>query len=225
MNRDRAFNIFLIISLAAHAVLLASIPILNPSLNKKTLQNIEITYRKVASENKEKIIASAERITPQVKKVDPFSLAKKPPPAYAELVNIPKFEEGLIIKPPVYKKDNWLSVRPKKIMLSEPISLKEKLPKNPIYLTYYRVIREKIRRYAYYNYNRDYAGDVYISFAILKDGNLKWLEVVDEKSSPDSYLKEIAARSIKDASPFAPIPQELDYAELSFSIIIAFELD
>ena len=102
---------------------------------------------------------------------------------------------------------------------------KSDLPKNPVYLKYYRTIRDKIRRYAYYNYNRAYAGKIYISFLVTSEGNLKALKIIDEKSTSNDYLKEIAVKSIKDSSPFPPIPEKLNYPELSFNVIIAFELD
>jgi outer membrane biosynthesis protein TonB len=48
---------------------------------------------------------------------------------------------------------------------------------------------------------------------------------VEEKSSADVYLTEIALKSVNDASPFPKFPTELDYFQLSFNVIISFEIE
>ena len=96
---------------------------------------------------------------------------------------------------------------------------------NPLYLNYYQLIREKIRRAAYQNYNRDAAGEVYLSFVISQEGTIKEVRIMDEKSSTNAYLKQIALQSVQDASPFPSFPKELDYPQLSFNVVVSFELE
>ena len=96
---------------------------------------------------------------------------------------------------------------------------------SPSYVQYYQIVREKIRRSAYYNYSRTEIGEVYISFIISSDGVLKETRLVEEKSCSSQYLRDIALRSIKDASPFPNFPKELDYPNLSFNVVISFEIE
>ena len=96
---------------------------------------------------------------------------------------------------------------------------------NPSYISYYQIVREKIRRSAYQNYTHSQTGEVYISFIISNDGLIKGVRLVEEKSTANDYLKRIALRSVNDASPFPNFPKELDYPQLSFNIIISFEIE
>jgi TonB family protein len=96
---------------------------------------------------------------------------------------------------------------------------------NPSYISYYQIVREKIRRSAYQNYTHNATGEVYVSFIISNDGYIKDVRLVEEKTAADDYLKNIALRSIRDASPFPNFPKELDYPQLSFNIIISFEIE
>lgn len=96
---------------------------------------------------------------------------------------------------------------------------------NPSYITYYQIVREKIRRSAYQNYTHNRTGEVYISFIISNDGYVKDVRLVEDRTTGDDYLKEIALKSVKSASPFPNFPKELDYPQLSFNIIISFEIE
>ena len=96
---------------------------------------------------------------------------------------------------------------------------------NPSYISYYQIVREKIRRSAYQNYTHNDTGEVYVSFIISNDGYIKDVHLVEEKTTFNEYLKNIALRSIRDASPFPNFPKELDYPQLSFNIIISFEIE
>jgi TonB family protein len=96
---------------------------------------------------------------------------------------------------------------------------------NPSYISYYQIVREKIRRSAYQNYVHSETGEVYISFIISNDGYILGVHLVEEKTSANDYLKNVALRSVKEASPFPNFPKELDYPQLSFNIIISFEIE
>jgi TonB family protein len=96
---------------------------------------------------------------------------------------------------------------------------------NPGYISYYQIVREKIRRSAYQNFTHNETGEVYISFIISNDGMINDVRLVEEKSTANDYLKDIALSSVKDASPFPNFPKELDYPQLSFNIIISFEIE
>ena len=57
------------------------------------------------------------------------------------------------------------------------------------------------------------------------DGNLKDVRYIEDKSSPSYYLKDVSMRSIREAAPFPAFPNDLDYPQLSFNVIISFQID
>ena len=114
----------------------------------------------------------------------------------------------------------------KKIGLESVMDNKEMNRINsPSYISYYQIIREKIRRCAYQSYTRQDAGEVYMSFVISLNGELNDLKVVDEKSVRNDYLRSIALQSVKEASPYPAFPKDLEYPQLSFNVIISFEIE
>ena len=95
--------------------------------------------------------------------------------------------------------------------------------KNNDYAGYYKVIREKIMKtlknlYRYYRRK----GDVYLSFTLKSDGALTSFGVDGTKSTGDKALTDIAALSLRQASPFPPLPENLSLSQLSFNVIISF---
>jgi len=66
-------------------------------------------------------------------------------------------------------------------------------------------------------------GKVRISFVVLIDGSLGQVKV--ELSSGYVELDEAAVRAVKDASPFPPLPEEIQADAKSFVVTISFELN
>ncbi|MCM8765359.1 MAG: energy transducer TonB [Candidatus Omnitrophica bacterium] len=121
----------------------------------------------------------------------------------------------------------------KKKNVSSPITPEEEwvgrdfkaLSKEPVFLDYYRAIREKIKISAQRNKPLFFkAGEICIFFILDSKGNLRRLKIIEAKSSHDPLLREIALRSVEEASPFPPFPQELKREQIAFNIIIAFEV-
>jgi len=97
--------------------------------------------------------------------------------------------------------------------------------KTPEYRSYYQLVREKIRKYAYFYYRKLEEGEVYLSFSLKPEGTLTNLAVNEGQSTASAYLKDIARQSINEAAPYPPFPQKLrENAELSFDVIIEFKL-
>lgn len=116
----------------------------------------------------------------------------------------------------------------KSLAKNEKIEIPPELPKEkePLYISYYQSIREKIRRYVVKNYPRFIAcGEVCLFFVLSADGKLKEIKVVEERSSPNDILKEIAKKSVRQAEPFETFPKNMDQMRLSFNVIISFELE
>lgn len=226
MPHDKMLIATLIASLFIHVALIATLPSFSRNTGKNAFKKIEVTYQKIVTKPKTKTDTEKMRKAELSKRNTGYS--GKRPPQFNDFFAKPAWRPEPIQKlaindaKPVItgiKKVSMPELKP------EFLSANADLPKNPVYLKYYQIIRDKIRRYAYYNYNRQQEGEAYLSFVIASDGTLKALKVIDNKSTPDDYLKAIAAKSIKDASPYPGIPKELDYPELSFNVIIAFEVD
>lgn len=138
------------------------------------------------------------------------------------------------IKNEIFKKNQALEAAYEPLHKEDSGSLKKNvsLPnipgetfKTPEYKSYYQVIREKIRRFAYYNYRKLQEGEVFLTFSLTPQGELSDVAVNEQKSSKDEYLRNVALNSIKEAAPFGDFPEKLkNNQKLSFNVIISFEV-
>lgn len=229
MSSNKVFKIAFLISALTHGVMLFAnpgLPFFGPG--KKHL-SLKVNYIKALQE-----IKSPLKITPPKKKASPRypplpgmlkeDLPAPPPfidkePPFKKSAKIPSREPGF--SKPAFMKPDTFSV---KKIITLPAVETEKIT-NPSYLNYYQFVREKIRRAAYQNYGRSQEGEVYLSFIVLKEGSLKDVRLVEQKSSLNPYLRGVALKSIKDASPFPVFPRDLDYPQLSFNVIISFQIE
>lgn len=207
MFSHKVFQIAFLISLLTHGIILSWDANLNifPLPTHKKVQNLEISY-----------IKERQRPLEQPKPAQLKNMSKKiaPPPF------IDKKLESPLVKPAFIKPD---IIAVKKKVTLPPMST-DKI-NNPSYISYYQIVREKIRRAAYQNYTHTETGEIYLSFTVSSNGYLKEVQLAEEKSSPTPYLKDIAKKSIQDASPFPPFPKELDYPQLSFNVVISFKIE
>lgn len=234
MFADKALNIALALSLITHGAILCRKPNLKFLPNTKRGHVLEVSYVKKAKEfPKPQARAKAAPPKAGLGQREPFlDLASKM--AAAKMNPAPYIDKGSIlnknkeIAPPKYTFTKPAFEKPDIISTKKKISMPslglDKI-NNPSYISYYQIVREKIKRAAYQNYTRAEIGYVLISFLISADGSLKAEKLVEEKSSPSPYLKETALRSIKEASPFPGFPKELDYPQLSFNVLISFEIE
>ena len=231
MFSDKTFTITLVLSAITHGIILFQNPNLNLNIFPKDKKEpvLEVSYVK-SPQGTQKPIESPKTTLP---KKEPFlklsskiTAIKIAPPPFIDREDIFKrsresISQKYLFTKPAFAKPDIIAVK-KKITLP-PIDL-DKID-NPSYISYYQIVREKIRRAAYQNYTRAEVGEAYLSFLISSDGSLKAVQLIEEKSSPSTYLKEIALRSVKEASPFPNFPKELDYSQLSFNVVISFEIE
>lgn len=229
MFSNRIFQAALLISVIAHGVILLQNRDLNLFTQNKTEIPSQINY----------LIKTAPKIKPILQAKQ--TLSKKSPLAQpAPKINIeklpPKFIDkegfGKLLRPP---QSGFEFTKPSFIKASAAESRKKiSLPpldidkiNNPSYLSYYQIVREKIKRAAYQNCTEAETGEVYLSFIISSDGNTGEIRILEDRSDASPYLKEAAFKSIKDATPFPPFPKELDYPQLSFNvaILISYETE
>jgi TonB family protein len=129
---------------------------------------------------------------------------------------------GSINKPSLAKPD-FIAIK-KKISLP-PIDMDKTKINNPSYISYYQLVREKIRRSAYQNYTKTETGETYLSFIISRDGSLEDAHVIEERSNQNPYLQATALKSVRESAPFPAFPKDLDYPRLSFNVVISFEVE
>ncbi|MDD5282186.1 MAG: TonB C-terminal domain-containing protein [Candidatus Omnitrophica bacterium] len=187
---------------------------------------IKVRYIKLAKPDLTKKLTKPDSFLRLDSKIVKRSANKRVPPPYIERKNVFKGAKALANKSPELAKPTFST--PDIIAIKKKITLPEiemARINNPSYISYYQIVREKIRRSAYQNYTHNETGEVYISFVISNDGYIKDVHLIEAKTSASDYLKGIASRSVKDASPFPNFPKELDYPRLSFNIIISFEIE
>lgn len=220
MNNQNAFRNALIISLMIHGGLLLRAPFLNFFSPLKPISEIEVTYLKLKQSQTIKVKDEQAKRSIELNKEKAHS-QRTPPPFLIEKDSLFSKQLSSSRKKPKLTKPDIISV--KKIIQLKSTDIGK--IKNSTYLNYYQIVREKIRRCAYQNYTRSDTGQVYMTFVVLADGALGDLKLINEKSTPNVYLKNIALRSIRRASPFPSFPPELNYPKLTFNVIISFEIE
>lgn len=237
MLENKVLRITLLASVIIHAAILLQNPNFNFFAKLPKSNRLELSYvREIPQEKKEvikeeqprgvlrkTILSSVSGSKATVRKINPppfidreqiFKKITANPAAGPDFAK-PDFAKPILMKPE--------AAAGKKVVNMPPLDL-EKID-NPSYVSYYEIVRAKIRRSAYQRYSKTETGEVYLSFIITKEGFLKEIKLMEERSSTDLYLREIAMRSIQDASPFPVFPKELDYPQLSFNVVISFEVE
>ncbi len=223
------FQFTLILSFIIHTVIVINYPSIIPLPFTKKPEMIKISYLKNPPQLTEldKEMVNRKAPLPMVKlpsQVSAFDKKNLLPPANKENIltrSRPKLPRDQAEMKPIVNRPDIIAIK-KKITLP-PVDM-EKM-NNPSYLSYYQYVREKIRRAAYQNYSRNETGEIYMAFIISSNGILLDVRLIEEKSSANYYLRETAMRSIRNSSPFPPFPKELDYPQLSFNVIISFEIE
>jgi len=226
MPLDKNLLTALALSLTAHTAIFINYSgiVQNPFQKKPVMVQIQYIKNPPQLTEEQKIFLEQKApLTRQTAKVASLSKEKLAPPAHKDgLLNKPKPQEKInpLVKPSLNKPD-IIAVK-KKITL--PAVDLEKI-NNPTYVSYYQFVREKIRRAAYQHYTRTETGEIYLAFVISSDGSLQDVRLIEDRSAGNSYLRDISLRSIRGASPFPPFPKDLDYPQLSFNVIISFEIE
>ena len=207
------WNIALILSLAIHTTAFITISgiIANKSIVNKNKKNREI-----------EIITSPIRNLKMPRRNNKMSkslaLGKLPPPYLDNLIKKVFVDSN---RPITLDKPQMLKQNFKNIVFSG-LPKQKKLKKNPAYMNYYRIIREKIRANAYRYYGSKEEGQVFLTFIISNDGKLQRL-YLDNNPGTAKKLVQISLKSITDAAPFPHFPPQLNYTKLQFNISIYFK--
>jgi len=219
---DRFFAIALVISLAIHSIIFLRMPFIDFMRRNNAIISVKVAYLKNPPPLPEQ---KTRRELPDRRKdnsrfINSANINRKEFFDREKRALNPKIPQYLSKPAPLSEP---MPVFRKKISVP-PLDEGSKINR-PSYNSYYELIREKIRHSAYQNYSSSETGEVYIAFVILSDGSLKEVRYIEEKSTPSYYLKDISLRSIKAAAPFPAFPQDLDYPQLSFNVLISFQLE
>jgi len=102
---------------------------------------------------------------------------------------------------------------------------KPKVDKGKILREYQSLVIGKIernKRYPAWAKREGFEGRAYVKFTIFSSGQAENISI--SSSSGFSILDESAISTVKRASPFPPLPKELDLSQLNLKLAIIFEL-
>ncbi|MGD0335797.1 MAG: hypothetical protein ABSB18_01670 [Candidatus Omnitrophota bacterium] len=233
---ERELQLALVVSLLAHIFILTHKIVSGSVFNKITkTRELEVRYIKKLPQDIE-ISQQAQMRPPALSRppslpreplldtsrVTPVAAMRPPPPFIqnsgpgAGMKN-----QEIIFNKPALIKTGLVGIKKK---VSLPLLDADKI-NNPSYISYYQIVREKIKRAAYQNYTGSETGEIIISFSISQDGYVKGMHLVENKTF-SAYLRQIALNSIKEAAPFPKFPKGLlDYPQLTFNVAITFEVE
>ncbi len=221
---DKFFKYAVLISMALHMVLFAKL-YLTKDLSFLSPKEEEMVYQKKLPDDEAQIITHKETPPP-------------PPPAPASEITseIPLAPDAKPADMMPFKPGSGLAEQfkmfehaPDKVKglkvtreVEVPMLKSEKI-NTPSYVTYYQIVRERIRDRAYVNYTKLSMGEVYLTFIIKSDGTLGDLQILENRSVSTEFLKNVGIKSVQESAPFPPFPKDLDYPELTFNVQISFQ--
>ena len=223
---NKNFTSFLMISLAIHFFFIGWLSILKSQEIKKSVNKIEIIYAQTRSEPKQEDLKSKElKIVQEPKIPKDFDILSQKVETFRPGSSIKDLSKFVGQFEPDKKQMPKIDTLDKQRIVSVPMLKSEKIT-NPKYLNYNEAIRQKIRQRAYsYIDNPDFqAGQVYLTFILQSNGTLGQVKIIENKTSANEYLKNVGLRSINESNPFPPFPPDLNYPELTFNVIISFEI-
>ena len=93
------------------------------------------------------------------------------------------------------------------------------------YVDYFRFLRERIRWAALRNYpQRNVEGEVYLAFTLTADGHVANAWIIEDRSTSDPGLRASSLESLRQAAPFPSFPGTLNRPQMTFRIVIVYEL-
>ncbi|MFH1776292.1 MAG: TonB family protein [Candidatus Omnitrophota bacterium] len=212
IEQNKTFQAALLISMCLHATLFLPRAFCSKYFFPKAkIADIEVTY----------LISSQDKLSLPAEKT---ALPSEP-------IYLPKKEKSTAIT----TKKHTVSVYKRSVPGTKKVNIRDEtnefykrqaqsLKESKIYLDYYSNIREKIRRNVIYpaQFKR---GDIFLTFTITKKGQLHCVQIIEENSASDQFLQKAAIRSIEAATPFPAIPEKIDREELTFNLVISFEVE
>lgn len=189
--------------------------------NKKS-PDVQIVYYKINPPVESRVTKPAPALTKeapaaQLPKAEPLTIEKK----QTKQARTAKRTRPLKPQTPPAKPEETAQVKSSVIPASIPGTT---VPNTREGVSYYRYVREEIRRFLKRYYTSEYEeGDVMVSFVLNQNGDLASLNIVNNKSSASQDLRNLSYKSIQSASPFKPFPKTLNQEEISFNLTVVFK--
>jgi hypothetical protein len=219
---DKIFRIAIIFSLVVHLAVCVRFYVTKQDLRHIPKKDPEVSYQierpvKKVSES-EMLARKVESIAP---KKDMMGMPSVPQPSSSESFFKEAGDMGDGFKMFDRKPERIKGIKVTK-EVAVPMLKSEKI-NTPSYVTHYQIVRDRIRERAYTNYTKLSVGEVYLTFIIRSDGTLVELKILPDKTTANEFLEDVGVKSVQEAGPFPPFPQDLNYPELTFNVSISFQ--
>lgn len=228
---NRIFYCALVLSFFCHLAFIIYFSLANIPDVKSSIKRVEVTYttleKKKDNENIELFKDVGIFEEKREKKEKSVEILTKQDDVFPEIGqkirDLSKLSDRLSMEKLEMPKTKSFDLEEK---VSIPIFQAEKIM-NPMYISHKQSIGQIIRRRAFqYVDHPDFAsGHVYLTFVLSADGALKAVKIIEDKTSANEYIRNVALRSIREAAPFPPFPQGFVFPEVSFSLLIEFKGD
>ncbi len=233
---NKPFRYALILSVIFHAIAAANWPFYGRLFSvKDQFKEIEITYVKVnepPAAAPKKPEGAVRKSLPQPESAQPAKIVSEELPKAGQ----PKKPEAAVQKKDIAaeKKDETIIEKklvPEKraaVTIKQPVAVKTATTASVglsglrlVPPSYAHTVRSRIIE----NLDSDdpgEEGDVFVKFVITLNGELKDINIEDEKSSKDSALRRMAFDAVRDSSPFPRFPKDVLAPEITFTCQISF---
>jgi hypothetical protein len=239
MFENKSFQLAVLISMLLHFAIFISAPYVGVLPQKEPFETIKVAYFKEKIEEKEKELPKKLAGQKPGSKLFPPMLPEALPEVRKEDMLNPPLEPQPLAKPEQVRKENPTveTIGPGRTgaviqgngkKFEAVVNEETDSGKKATYIGYYRLVREKIRYYADRNYIKEGSasqGEVFLSFVVTSKGELIHIMIMDNRSAKDLLLRDIAINSVRDASPFPAFPQGMNQYQITFNVIISFELN
>jgi len=240
MFENKSFQLAVLISIFLHFAIFISAPYVGVLPQKEPFEPIKVAYFKEKIEEKEKEIPKKlVGRKPESQLLPPMMPEALPEVRKEDMLN-PPLEPQPLAKPEQVRKEeptvetigsgsgSRAVIGGKGKKFETVVNNEKDSGKKATYIGYYRLVREKIRYYADRNYIKEGSasqGEVFLSFVVTSNGELIHIMIMDNRSAKDLLLRDIAINSVRDASPFPVFPQGMNQYQITFNVIISFELN
>jgi hypothetical protein len=243
MYENKSFQLAILVSVLLHFTAFLSAPYVGVLPKKQPFEPIKVAYLKIKEKEPPKKLVGkkpefshhqvlppiAPEALPEVRKEDITNSL----PVFEPLPQTaPKQEQVKKEEPTVETIGSGSSGRAiiggKGDKFETVVNNEKNSGRKATYISYYRSVREKIRYYADKNYIKEGSasqGEIFLSFVVTSSGELLHIMIIDARSAEDLLLRNLAINSIRDASPFPAFPQGMNQHQITFNVVISFELN
>ena len=215
---DKFFRWALTISIAVHLLTLVSLSFTAHRFDRKNFKRLAVTYQ-VSQPVAEQIKVRESQIR-RAQEDKPLKDSKISAAAIPSnfIRNKAKLGDFKVLR----KQPSQMGSMYSKPKASLAVSALEKI-NNPKYSTFEKNIGAKIKqRVQLYLDHPDFAeGYIYLTFLLSANGVLQQIQVIEEKTQANEYLRKISMQSVEESSPFV-MPADLNFPQLTFAVTIVF---